>query len=65
MPADRDSTEAAVAAGVAGLRGGRTGPMAQALRAHMDKYERLKQLFDEINKADNHIIPLKQISASK
>jgi hypothetical protein len=31
----------------------------------MDKYERLKQLFDEINKADNHIIPLKQISASK
>ena len=31
----------------------------------VDKYESLKRLFDEINQADNHIIPLKQVSASK
>lgn len=26
----------------------------------VDKYDAIKQLFDEVNKADNHIIPLKQ-----
>ncbi|HEU4795267.1 MAG TPA: DUF3857 and transglutaminase domain-containing protein, partial [Pyrinomonadaceae bacterium] len=31
----------------------------------VDKYEHLKRLFDEINKADNHSIPLKQVSLSK
>lgn len=31
----------------------------------VDKYEPLKRLFDDINKADNHIIPLKQVSATK
>jgi len=31
----------------------------------VDKYEALKHLFDEINKADNLIIPLKQVTASK
>jgi hypothetical protein len=31
----------------------------------VDKYEPLKRLFDGINQADNHIVPLKQISASK
>ncbi|HSK64846.1 MAG TPA: hypothetical protein VK893_13425, partial [Pyrinomonadaceae bacterium] len=30
----------------------------------VDKYELLKRLFDEINKADNHIITLKQTTAS-
>jgi hypothetical protein len=31
----------------------------------VDKYDALKHLFDEINKADNLIIPLKQVTASK
>ncbi len=31
----------------------------------VEKYEALKHLFDNINQADNHIIPLKQISAPK
>ena len=31
----------------------------------VDKYELIKRLFDEIHKADNHFIPLKQIASSK
>jgi hypothetical protein len=31
----------------------------------VDKYEALKRLFDEISKADHHIIPLKQVSSAK
>ena len=31
----------------------------------VDKYDLLKRLFDEISKADHHIVPLKQASASK
>jgi N-acylglucosamine 2-epimerase len=35
MPADRKATEAAIAAGLAGLRAGEADPMARALRAHL------------------------------
>ena len=37
----------------------------RGLMRAVDKYEHLKRLFDEINKADNHSIPLKQVSLSK
>jgi Domain of Unknown Function with PDB structure (DUF3857)/Transglutaminase-like superfamily len=30
----------------------------------VEKYDALKQLFDEVNKADNHIIPLKQVGST-
>ena len=30
----------------------------------VDKYEAIKQLFDEVSKADNHIIPLKQAGST-
>jgi hypothetical protein len=36
-----------------------------ALVFAVDKYDALKHLLDEITKADNLIIPLKQVTASK